>query len=89
MLDRQAPHPDAGRGEDRVGDRGGDRRHAGLAQAADGMARADELDASSHHCPQRARLPQNDGTRFLLRRPGMADGTSEFVVIVNWPALLK
>ena len=33
--------------------------------------------------------PSADGSRFLLRRPVSAIGTSEFHVIVNWPRLLS
>jgi serine/threonine protein kinase len=34
-------------------------------------------------------LPNNTGTRFLLRRPRGAAGSVELQVIVNWPTLLE
>ena len=42
LLDRQLAHADAGRGEDRVGDRGRQRRHARFAEPAERRVGADE-----------------------------------------------
>jgi len=33
--------------------------------------------------------PNGDGTRFLLRRPVSSNTVSQFVVVLNWPALRK